>query len=216
MNKEVPTFDSEVDENAEFMDSLDQGELDFGTTRESLDFITDSLKIEEGVPKDVVAVRNEYFEETTNQIKEATSSFSEKLKAIKKKAVKSLIIKLFPSFVELFFLVRMLFQEAKEIDSFKDWLTHKLLMSLMELESLKEELDNYKEQSNVHKDVKDILMNRNKGLERQLHLLSDKNIALNEAIRVRDLHFQAYFEAWTESNLARNTRNTARIFTISS
>jgi hypothetical protein len=129
-------------------------------------------------------MRNEFFNESTDEIKRVTMVFAEKLKNIKKKSVKSLIVKIMPCFLELFFMARMLFQEAKEIDNFKDWLVHKLLCSQTELDSFKEESESFKEQEKVNKNVKEILMERNKGLELQLHILSDKNLGLNDAIRV--------------------------------
>lgn len=86
---------------------------------------------------------------------------------------------------------RMLFQEAKELDGFKDWLVHRLLLTLLRNEGLKEEVDNYREEQNAQRNVKDILMHRNKSLEMQLHMLSDKNLSLSEAVKVDSLWFMA-------------------------
>lgn len=64
---------------------------------------------------------------------------------------------------------------------------HRLLLTLLRNEGLKEEVDNYREEQNAQRNVKDILMHRNKSLEMQLHMLSDKNLSLSEAVKVDSL-----------------------------
>ena len=117
---EQSIFDPGQDQVQKFQEILDLSQQDFEMTRESIDQVLAHLKIEEDIPKDIVQLRNQFFDQSCSEVTQVIREFSERLKNVKKQQVQSLIVKLMPSFLELFYMSRMLFQEAKELDGFKD------------------------------------------------------------------------------------------------
>lgn len=172
------------DDKEKFEENLKNADLEFENTKESIDFIIEQLKIDISPPMEIIELRNDFFGRTKDQIKENIEKFKQETKDLGILGLRSVINQLFPLFTELFFMSRMLFQEAKEIDSFKDWLIHNLLKALMKNSQLQGEIDNYRQEREASSSVKDMLMKRTSSLERQVHDLIHKLSTLNQSIKV--------------------------------
>jgi len=152
--------------------------------KENVEFAIEQLQPDYSPPRDVVKSRNEFFQSTKKEMEDAISSFSKKINQLPETSLRQILNVIYPCFSELFFLSRMVIQEAYEAFSFKDILLLKLFKEFKTNKFLQTNLSKYQNE------VERILKESDEGKERlsflesQVHTLTYKNTRLTESIRV--------------------------------
>lgn len=154
------------------------------------DFESIGIKLEtdiNSIPKELIVERNNFFDKTMEQIKTGSATFNKLVKDLDTETLRELSTKIFGNWIQTFFLSQLLFQEAKELSTLKEFLACELAKTCFENCGLTSEVENLKEQFGVTQRVKEYLLAKSTNLELKIHETTCDNASINEQRRIMEI-----------------------------
>lgn len=134
-----------------------------------------------------------------NQIKDGIQNFNGVIENLNGQVLKDFTTKLYSSWIEIFFLSHLLFQESKELLTLKEFLSCELAKVCFENCGLSSEVENLKEKLTTTNQVKDYLLNKSTSLELKIHETTCENARANEQRRIMEIQAKSLEESFNES-----------------
>lgn len=147
------------------------------------------------VPKDLIIERNKHFDKTMIQIKDGVTQFEKMTKQLSPDALRELSTNIFSNWIRTFFLSQLLFQEAKELGTLKEFLACELAKTCFENCGLTSQVENLKEELGVAQRVKDYLLSKTRNLELKIHETTCENASFNEQRRIMEIQTRSLEES---------------------
>lgn len=151
------------------------------------------------VPKELIIERNNYFDKTMSQIKEGIETFNKMSKDLSADALRDLSTTLFSNWIRTFFMSQLLFQEAKELGTLKEFLACELAKTCFENCGLTSQVENLKEELGVTQRVKEYLLSKSRNLELKIHETTCENASFNEQRRIMEIQTRSLEESLNKS-----------------
>jgi len=162
------------------------------------DFESIGIKLEtdiNSIPKELIIERNNFFDKTMDQIKTGSATFNKLVKELDTETLRELSVKIFGNWIQTFFLSQLLFQEAKELSTLKEFLACELAKTCFENCGLTSEVENLKEQFGVANRVKEHLLAKSTNLELKIHETTCDNASVNEQRRIMEIQAKSLEES---------------------
>jgi len=122
-----------------------------------------------------------------DQIKNGIQHFNNMINDIDPRLIKELCIKIYSNWIETHNLSQLLFQEAKELLTLKEFLACELAKTCFENCGLGSQIENLKEQLSTTQRVKEYLCQKSTDLEWRIHETNCENASINEQRRISEI-----------------------------